>query len=85
MCLISLTSDTGHCGRQDTETGIPRLLCYRTVLFLQEGPFLPSPEEKEQASKTWIGLGIDAMLSIPSILAFEIFFLSHYKRQEEMR
>lgn len=86
MCLIFLASDTGHCGRQDTETGIPRLLCYRTVLFfLREGPFLPSPKGKEQTSKTWIGLGIDAMLNIPSILAFEIFFLSHYKRQEEMR
>lgn len=46
---------------------------------------LLSPEEKERTSKTWMGLGIDAMLSIPSILAFEIFFLSHYKRQEERR
>lgn len=32
-----------------------------------------------------MGLGIDTMLSIPSILAFEIFFLSYYKIQEERR
>lgn len=79
-------SDIGHCGRQDTETGIPKILCYRLVLFffLQERSLMLSPEEKEKTSKTWMGCRInDAMLSIPSILGFEIFFLEITKHREK--
>lgn len=41
---------------EDTERGIPRLLCYRTILFLflQERLLLLSPEKKEETSKTWM-------------------------------
>lgn len=57
--------------------------CYRTPLFLQEKLLLLSPEEKGKTSKIWMGLGTDAMLSIPSILAFEIFFfpITKYRKK----